>query len=123
MNKIFRGYKTELLLIDIFEKLGYKVIREDNNVVSYDMLLEKDNEKFVVEIKVGKIGTSYFENILEYNPYTDLLEAGYKVVLICEKDKINKRLLNKLETEGIIVWDLDIIKNTQKDIYKFPENK
>ncbi len=123
------GYEIELLLVEIFEDLGYVVNRDfyfsnDKNRTVFDMMLEKGDEKFIVEIKLGQVGVQRFRNMLLYaNPYQDYVENGYKMILICDKDKIEKKLIKNLESIHIIVWDIDVIKKVQKKLYSLPKNK
>ena len=50
------------------------------------------------------------------------IKEGYKVMLICDKDKVEKRLIKNLEKMDVIVWDINKIVETQKKLYSLQKN-
>ena len=122
------GYETEMLLVKVLTDLGYVVNQEPQSIASnirsrFDMIIEKDDDKFVVEIKKGFLGVEHFRNLLAHKEcFDEYINLGYKVLLICDKDKVDKRLINNLEKMDVIIWDINKIIETQKELYSLPKN-
>lgn len=128
MNKMqMTGYETEALIAKILIDLGYKVDQqyaiENYKRTIIDMIIHKDDEHFVLEIKKGRLGIEYFRNlVVNKESYDSFINLGYKVILICDKDKVNKTIINNLEKMDIIIWDFNKIIETQKHLYMLPKS-
>lgn len=99
---VYSAYKFEDIVRDIFKFLGYKVIVQDEIIdkTEVDLILEKDNLKYVVEVKYFTKSSLELSVILKTEKrLSSLIEKGYIPILVVS-NVIRERTLDRLKEIG-----------------------
>jgi hypothetical protein len=117
------GYKAEMLAKELFSKMGYNIIDQKQIINNFkpDFIVEKNNQKYVVEVKMGNKRIKNFKRFIKNELIKPFKEKGYKFILfhfqriIDEEDKL---LISEYRKDRIMVWDKTTLKRMQTLAFK-----
>ncbi|MGN0542993.1 MAG: hypothetical protein ACI4JG_06020 [Acutalibacteraceae bacterium] len=119
LSIIDSGITKEALFKYAFEKIGYKTYQaiapihiSPSNYITPDLIIEKGNRKYVIEIKVYKsrfINSDYI--IEQMKHYMPLVYKGFVPVLILDKSKLTVSGKEKLNNDHFKIIDISSAKD------------
>lgn len=130
LKSLMSPFAKEMLIGYAFEKAGYTVIPQETFQSAYgyryrfDLVVEKNEKKYIIEIKSYK-GKSYLhtEQLERYLYQTDIVMPGIERVLFIDTSRITKAVREKeKEVENFRIVDLSQVKlllgENPDDIFK-----
>ncbi len=123
-KNIRRFMSEEKIILNVFKIYGFKEISLDENDFPkevhhhFDFLLEKEGNKFAVEIKAGVFIMKYFRNILAKGLTKEhyyLLDNGFNFIIISDVLKFSPRHHREMKEMGITLIDRDMFKSIKKN--------
>lgn len=120
MKPRIRSLTLEVLAEDVLTSLGYNILDrncrikiEGVDVAEVDLIAEKNDEKYAVEVKAGTISVTDIRQA-----YTNALILGYKPLIVCRgySDESAKILAEHLNVDVVKFQDF-IVLSTPEEIY------
>lgn len=112
LEKLTSPLGKEELLAFAFKRVGYKPIKLKNIRVNFDLCLEKNDKKYVIEIKSYK-GTRYLhpEHIEKFFRKVEESAPGFEKILLIDTSRLTKsvRVLES-KIEGFRIVDISQVK-------------
>ena len=109
----------EALLAYAFERIGYKVLSQAalSNYIKADLLIEKDDKKYIVEIKEYKgLRYLYPEHLEGFLSGTIQMSPDAERILFIDTSRVTKAVREKeKEIEGFRIMDISQITAMLKD--------
>ncbi|RLE63041.1 MAG: hypothetical protein DRJ38_08500 [Thermoprotei archaeon] len=120
MKPKIRSLTLEVLAEDVLTSLGYNILDRNHrvriegvDVAEVDLIAEKNDEKYAVEVKAGTISVTDIRQA-----YTNALILGYKPLIICRgySDESARILAEHLNIDVVKLQDF-IVLSTPEEIY------
>ena len=112
LEKLTSPIGKELLLAYAFKNVGYKVTEPKNRSSDFDLCLEKNGKKYVVEIKSYK-GQTYLhpEHVMRFLKRAEEKVPEYEKILLIDTSRVTKAV-RALESniEGFRIIDINQVK-------------
>ena len=112
LEKLASPMGKELLLAYAFKNVGYKVTEPKNRSADFDLCLEKNDKKYVVEIKSYR-GQTYLhpEHVMRFLKRAEEKVPDYEKILLIDTSRVTKSV-RQLESKikGFRIVDINDVK-------------